>query len=614
MQTPISAKYEPKDIDGGGFNVCGFDLPPCSKETALLWGFRWVEDPSAREYFFWRVADMWWNSNGRERMAKHHWSELIIHECCNNRYVGVGGAASSGKSYVLAAWALMSWMCDPANTKVLLTSTHLSGARDRIWGAILQLIDDIPNPPCRIVDSVGLISYFDHVKQKAYSTFGLKLVSADKKQGKRKIGKMIGGKAPRVILVADELGEISESVQEAASSNLATNPHFQMIGLSNPASKYDPFGLFCTPKSGWDSVDVTNDMRWELQIGGIYIRLDAFDSPNFQLGDDEGEGYPYLPSQRTIDEALESLGATPEEAAKSSGFLRMFRAVFNDSDSGETVYSVAEITKAGATNDRELNSPVLIAGLDPSFSSNGDATVLKFATLGYDSLGQHCMRFGDAIRIYEDVTNKVEPRNVQIARKVVEECRRRGLKPENLAVDATGAGGPFCDILQLTWDSNDFLRVQFGGAASEKRIKNDSKVVCRDRYQNRATELFFIGKQFFLGKQVFNLSADMVKQMTSRMFKTHKGAKGLRLQVEPKDDYKKRMSESPDETDASFIALECARERHFFTPQDPIAAEAKAKQQDDPWAPISLRSLNRQGNRSINDLDASNLGHEPHLV
>lgn len=614
VPTKINPAYEPRDLDGGGYSIGGIELPPCSKETALLWGFRWTEDVDAREYFFWRIADIWWNSEGKQKMAKHHWSELIIRECCSNRYLAVGGAASSGKSYVLAAWALMSWMCDPSNTKVLLTSTHLSGARDRIWGAILQLIDDIPEPPCRIVDSVGLIAYMDHATGKSYSTYGLKLVSADKKQGKRKIGKMIGGKAPRVILVADELGEISESVQEAASSNLATNPHFQMVGLSNPASKYDPFGIFCLPKGGWDTVDVFTDMRWELQIGGTYIRLDAYDSPNFQLGDADGEGYPYLPSQRTIDEALESLGATPEEAAKSGGFLRMFRAVFNDSDGGETVYSIAEVTKAEAMNPRELSAVTTLGGLDPSFSSNGDATVLKIGVLGYDAVGQHVIRFGEAVRIYEDVTDRSQPRNVQVARKVVEECKRRGVKPENLAVDATGAGAPFCDILQMAFDSDAFLRVQFGGAASDRKIKNDSKTTGRERYRNRASELFFIGKQFLLGKQLAGISAEMLRQMTARMFKTHKGVKGLVLQVEPKEEYKKRMGESPDETDASFILLEGARERHFFVPQDPVAPVTKTLMPDDPWAPVSLRLLNPRPRRTMGDLDAASLGHEAHLT
>lgn len=612
MRTPINRAYEPRELDGGGWSICGVEIPPCSKETALLWGGRWTEDPDALEYYFWRMSDIWWNYGEKPKMAKHHWSEMIIRECCRNRYVGVGGAASGGKSYVLGGWGLFCWMCDPANTKILLTSTHLSGARDRIWGAVLQLIDDIPDPPCRIVDSVGLIAYVDQTTGKSYSTYGLKLVSADKKQGSRRIGKMIGGKAPRVILVADELGEISESVQEAASSNLATNPHFQMIGLSNPASKYDPFGIFCLPKGGWEAVDVMNDMRWDLQIGGVYVRLDAYDSPNFQLGEDE-EGYDYLPSQRTIDEALESLGATPEEAAKSSGFLRMFRAVFNDSDGGETVYSVAEITKAGATNKKELEAVTVLGGLDPSFSSNGDATVLKIGTLGYDDVGQHCLCYGDAVRIYEDVTDRTQPRNVQIAKKVVEECKKRGVKAENLAVDATGAGAPFCDILQMAFESDAFLRVQFGGAASDRKIKNDSKTTGRDRYRNRASELFFIGKQFLLGKQLFGISSDMLKQMTSRMFKTHKGVKGLVLQVEPKEEHKKRMGESPDETDASFILLEGARERHFFIPQDPVARVEKTSLPEDLWAPISLRSLNTRPRRTMGDLDAASLGHEAHL-
>jgi hypothetical protein len=615
MRTRIDPRYEPRRLQGGGYAIMGEELPPSTLETALLWAFRWAPGPASKEYYFWRIADIWWNSGEKQKLAKHTWSELLIRKACENRYLGIGGAASSGKSHVFAAWALVNWMCAPSETKVLLTSTHLAGARDRIWGSVLQLIDDIPNHPGRIVDSIGLISYFDAAKGKSFSTFGLKLVSADKKQGQRKIGKLIGGKAPRVLLIADELGEISESVQEAFSSNIATNPESQMIGLSNPASKYDPFGVFCLPKGGWDTVDVINDYGWKMQIGGEYVRLDALQSPNFSLSDEEGEGYDYLPSQRTIDEALESLGATPEEAAKSSGFLRMFRAVFNDSDNAETVYSLAEINKAGATRDVKLKQSELIAGLDPSFSSGGDATMLKFLNIGYDASGQYCVRFGEAIRIYEDVTNKIEPRNMQIARRVVEECKKRGLKPHNLAVDATGAGGPFCDILQVAWDTNDFLRVQFGGSASDRPIKNDSSITGKERYFNRAAELFFIGKQFLLGKQLFNISADMVNQMTTRLYSATKGLKGLRLQLESKQDYKKRMTHSPDETDASFVGLELARQRHSFIPLDAVR-EVEAQDLNDMDKPISLRALNQQQGRprrSFRDMDASALGHHAHL-
>lgn len=614
MISPINRSYEPKQLDGGGYQVLGEKLPPSTLTTALLWAFRWSKTPVQKEYYFWRLADIWWNSGEKQNFARHAWADRMIHEACRHKYLAVGGAASGGKSWVFAGWSIVNWMCAPAETKILLTSTHLAGARDRIWGAVLQLLDHIPDHPGKIVDSIGLIAYLDPFTGKSRSAFGMKLVSADKKQGQRRIGKLIGGKAPRVILIADELGEISESVQEAFSSNLATNPESQMIGLSNPASKFDPFGIFCTPKGGWEKVDVFNDMEWSLRIGGKYLRLDALDSPNFNLSDEEGEGYEYLPSQRTIDEALESLGATPEEAAKSSGFLRMFRAVFNDSDNTETVYSLAEIHKAGATSKVDLLSKELVAGLDPSFSSGGDATVLKFLSVGYTEDGQHAGMFHEAVRIYDDATDKLEPRNVQIAKKVVAECKKRGLKPYNLGVDATGAGGPFCDILQLVWENNDFLRVQFGGAASEKPIKNDSSITGKDRYVNRASELFFIGKQFLLGRQLFGLSEDMVKQMTTRLFHALKGTRGLRMQVEDKQSYKRRLTHSPDETDAGFIAIEVARQRHSFIPHDPVSEQA-AEDFDDPMKPISLRRINaaQRSRRTFKDLDASAMGHYAHL-
>ena len=86
---------------------------------------------------------------------------------------------------------------------------------------------------------------------------------------------MIGIHAPRVILIADELSDISENVLSAGTGNLAKNPYFQMIGMSNPSSRFDPFGVMATPKAGWAAINEELDYEWATRINGRYLRIDS---------------------------------------------------------------------------------------------------------------------------------------------------------------------------------------------------------------------------------------------------------------------------------------------------------------------------------------------------
>ena len=606
-QEDCKVAFHPKHLQKGGWLVHGCELD-CSMLTALLFGFKHADTPEEKEYLFWEIANDVWNQDPDPEnwmMAKHKWSWRMIHAACREKYLALGGAASSGKSHVMAGWAWVNWMADPANTMVLLTSTDLKGARGRVWGSVMKLAKYIPDPPCKFRDAIGVIAYYDG--EKAYDTAGLKLIAADKSKSKDKVGKMIGTKAKKVILLADELGDISENVQTAATGNLASNPSFQMVGMSNPASRFDPFGVFCEPHNGWESVNLITDSEWRTKLNGLYLRFDSEGSPNIDTepGDnyDGGVFYNYLPTQDRIDEALDALGTTREEARKSRNYMRFYSAVFYDSDDDETVYSESEFTRSGATARVKLTRSELLAGLDPSFSSGGDKTVLTFLECGWDDYGQFCVQWKETVYLYEDVTNKIDPRSLQIADKVKNECVKRGLKPENLAVDATGAGAGFCDFLQLQWKPG-FLRVQFAGAASDKKIKNDSKLTGKDRYRNRASELFFIGKQFLLGRQFYGIPAIIAKQMCERIsLDPLKGPKGLILQVESKKDFRSRKGYSPDETDSFLVGVELARTRFGLIPSDPIATR-KDGDTIAKW---------HESRRTMRGLDPANLGHVSQL-
>lgn len=574
-------RYHPKKLSTGGWKVGNHELPACNLLTARLFAFKNCRNPEGKEYLYWKIADQLWNTDPDPEnwmFARHAWTHQMIHEACNNKFLAIGGSASCGKSWCFAGWSLVNWLSDPANTMVLMTSTDLGGARNRIWGAMMRLLDKVPDPPCKIRDAIGVIAYFDGTK--AFSTSGIKLQTADKSKTKDKMGKMIGIKAKNVILVADELGEMGPNVQSAATGNLVKNPRFQMIGLSNPDSRFDPFGVFSEPQAGWDGVNVELDYEWETKLGGKYIRIDAEQSPNIvQHESDEYDTdiqYSYLPTRETLAADLALLGNSPEEARKSREYMRFNRAIFFDSDDAENIYTESELIRAGAmqgpSTPQALANPILVAGLDLSFSSNGDKSVLTFIEVGHDPrTGQYCLMVKEVVYIYEDMTSS-DPRTLQIATKVKEECKKRKLEVYNLGIDASGSGGTWGDTLQLIWGPG-FHRVQFGGAASDKKIKNDSKVTAKERYKNRASELFFIGKQFLLGRQIHGIPPIIAQQMCNRRYKTSKGSKGILLQVEPKPEYKGRMGSSPDEMDSFLVAVEVARTQHLLTPSDPVKKE-----------------------------------------
>ena len=98
-------------------------------------------------------------------------------------------------------------------------------------------------------------------------------------------------------MIGDELAELSEAILQAGLSNLSKNPSFQLIGMSNPSSRFDAFGVWSEPKHGWDSVDTNIDDKWKTKWGGQYVRFDAERSPNIKAGETL---YPWLPTEEKL--------------------------------------------------------------------------------------------------------------------------------------------------------------------------------------------------------------------------------------------------------------------------------------------------------------------------
>jgi hypothetical protein len=487
----------------------------------------------------------------------NEWNEDFVWLACQHQYLSVAGCASSGKSDTAAMWGIINYLADPTGTLVLATSTTLREARRRIWKSMTELWSAVPGLPGKIVPSLGQIKGMSANGGFTEST-GVVLVPAERKREREAIGKLVGIKARRLILLADELPELPESILHAAYTNLATNPSFQMIALGNPASHFDAFGMFSEPKEGWGSV-TENDMEWETKRGWC-IRFDARRNPNLY---NPGSA-PWMPDRSTIEAARRDYGDD------SLMFCRMFKGWWAAEGTNDGIYTEADILKGcGSAEVKFDKPPVMVAALDPSFTNGGDRSMATFGKLG-EVGGTKVLQITEHVVIAEEMTDKETPRTAQIAKKFADECKKRGVKPENASLDVTGAGTPFKDVLSMEW-SPKVLGINFAGQASEKPVSAHDRTLCKDKFANRMTELWWGGVELLRSGQLKGISPELAKEMTARKYVIKTGGK---TKVEPKEDYRVRVGRSPDLADSAFILIELCKVRHGLLGGERLQASA----------------------------------------
>ena len=469
------------------------------------------------------------------------WAERIFEAACEHKFLGISGPKSSSKTHCIGIWGLVNWLCDPFNTLVLVTTTSVREARKRMWGVIRERHLQVPGLPGKIVDSMGKLI----MEEAGSDRSSITLIPSAKDKEKEATEKLIGLKNKRVFLLVDEATDVSPAIFEAIH-NLDSNPFFQTIALGNFASSYDPFGQFITPKDTWNSVNCEMD-DWPIARGHC-IHLDGEKTPNLESDDQ----WPFLLTSKQLRDAKEYQGEN------SLSYWRFIRSFPSPIGAEQNIYSEADIRKyEGEPQPKWDGAPIKVAGFDPSFTNGGDRSVLYFGNYGKTDLGLSCVAFGKAHLLREDSTKANEPRNFQIARQVREMCEKEGVKPEHLAIDATGAGDPFCDILSELWSPRIF-RVKFGEKPTALPTSAVSPVKANEKFSNRVTELWYVGVEFLRSRQLKGITPDLGRELTARKYSTMSGGK---LVVEPKKDMKARIGKSPDLADAAFLLLDLCRQR-----------------------------------------------------
>ncbi len=532
-------------------------------------------------------VDLLWNEDhSRMKFDWHPWAMDFAKAACENPVLAVGGCASSGKSRGAAAWALVNWLADPFNTMVLIMSTSLKDSKRRIFGDIVDMFNAVPGLPGKLVPSMGLIRTVDPAgKREASEKCGIALIAGEKKREKEAVGKMIGFKAEQVLVVADELPELSEAIIDAYFGNLAKNPKSGFVGLGNPSTPFDAFGRLSEPKAGWDTVSA-EDHEWETK-SGKFIRFDGFRSPNIEAGYDK---YPYLFRQQNLDDDVDRYGID------SAIVWRMDRGYFSPIGSEDCIYSSGDIIKYKAMQGVVwAEPPIKVASLDPAFTTQGDRTMLVIGEYGKNTDGMKTLCYKKFILITEDAGNKDEPRNFQIARQVVEHLRKEQIPINHFAMDTTGAGDVLADII-VTLMGSGLHRVTFSGSASDLPISNFDDTPSNEKYSNRVTEIWFAGRDLLKTGQLKGITTDMASEMVARRYTVAKRSSAL-VTAETKPDMKARTGASPDIADGGFILLTHCREKHGMVS---TAKAAKKEGAQKSWAQITRKfSMSAQAGRSL---------------
>jgi hypothetical protein len=544
------------------------------------------------EHFRRMITCIWASPVSKNPFQWNPNASRIVDAYFEHDYLAIAGHGSSSKSETIAITALAESVGDPVNTACLVTSTTIPEARGRIWGRIEYYYQDMCDyfealgqhlgfkdklePPIELVSSSAIIRFrLDNRKE---TDRGIKLVPGKESEVREGVGRMKGFKARRMRFFADELSDLSHKLLEAAESNLFINPDFKMVGCFNPASHFDPGGVFAEPIGGWNSIDVAASDGWRTKRG-FCIRFDAEQSPNVLAGREIWRG---LITREKLDEARKNLGDN------SPRFIEQYRGMWALTGAADCIYSEAEVIKyLGMHKVTVWEGPTtIVAGFDPSFTHGGDRAALVIGKVGKAAcfdVFRPCVEVQEVLYLDENLDTTSDKKELIISR-LKDACLKHGVSAKNLAMDATGGGDVLATLMRRDpFFGNDFMRVQFGGEASDMIFEGRK---CRDKFVNMASELWYAGKPLLRMGQIKGLKPSIVREMTLRLY-TEQSQGKKRIKIDLKEDMKKRTNgRSPDTSDAFFLMLHVCRSRHGLANTETVkrvAPKLESVVKDDPF-------------------------------
>jgi len=466
------------------------------------------------------------------------------------------GAASTGKSFTAGHMAVLFWITDPTTSYVALASTSVPMLRLRSWSAVVQCFRTLKKNPYFMIpgreapSQTAIINSDDDGSDGSLKASVRGVALADGDQAKA-IAKLAGvHAADGCMIILDEASALPPAAAKARFNAAAGTKRFVFVSLANPVSFTDEASTLAEPKDGWASID-ENTPEWMSRYGFKVLHQNGFHSPAITEPDGEKK-YPYLINGPQIERMLREVDGNDQDPL----IWTMCRGFPSPLGLQNTVLSPGDVHTFGA--DKPVvwgdNARITrVAGLDPAFTSGGDAAILFPAEIGRMDNGLVGVHLLDPLRLPIDAGSQ-RPASYQVVDKAVEHCKELGIALDAVAIDDSGTQS-VADIWK-TETGKSPIRCNFAARApgilpadTQKGAKGE---IPKPRYANMVSELWSLMAKLVRQGRVRSLRGKCQAQFCSRMYKKDQKP----LQLESKADYKKRSAgKSPDEADAAAVAL-----------------------------------------------------------
>ena len=512
-----------------------------------------------RDVLFRRIADVLMPGY----FEWHPWTDRLIYALCHNQWVGIAGCSGSAKTHNLTGFACLWWLCNPAESSVIFTSTTSKALRKRNWANVQKIHSIIPGMAIgNFVDSRLIWQY-----KKGDDLHAIAGVAVEEGDVKASADKIKGTHTKRQMVIINEANSVNAGIFEACA-NLYAYPEqaggeFILAMEANPSSWLDQFGRFTEPDKGVKSVSVDVE-EWETVAKheyngkkGVCIRFDVEKTPNLDYPEDKPISR-HIPSRQRVIRCANSAGKD------SATYWSNERGFPPPEGLNKNVFSEVSLDRCDAYGQHRFagRGVKIIGGFDTA--RTGDKPTLRFAAMGELENGDMAIEVMKPIAIKVNVGSN-NPIVYQLLEQVRRECENvmwRGQKtscpPENLGIDATGGGADQCDVFQRMW-SFGIIRVGFGEAASEDACNHEDIRPANTVYRNKRAQMYFRTRDGFESGQIKGLDKETAREMATILFDDSKAL----IVIENKEDYKLRHKKSPDDTDSLVIISEVAQRRGF---------------------------------------------------
>ncbi len=491
-----------------------------------------------------------------KQLRIHRWFEEEAQVYTEGTEVIFLGSASSGKSHFMGYAMTLELAIAIGDLYACMVSTDKGTLQQRSFASALECLNNlkanrIPVPLKYVAQKTAIIPEADSDDLQVTTSMvkGVAISEGSDQDAKRS---MLGIHRPRVRSCADELenmGPRAKAFLSAQANARMGAIDYKMVVAFNPQSISAPGCLLATPDvpGGWGGLNPDTDFKWKTKGGRSVLRFDALQSPG--LADPT---LTFLPTRASLDALLESLDGNqdhPDFWAMARGFPALSRP-------DGTILTDAEVITFKMEEPcvwRGNTVPMVIGGLDPAFTADGDDCVLQLADVGHTELGALTICFRQPLKLKLEASTGV-PMSYQIVGQLRAIMQDTGLRMANLAIDDSGSQS-VADIVAKEIGPG-FLRVLFGGRASESPMSLADSAGANKKVGNMGTEIWSALAEFGRYGQIRGLSKVASSQLTRRRL----SAKRFPKILETKAEFKKRSGlGSPDEADAAALCMAVAR-------------------------------------------------------